>query len=152
MLKAEKETEKHSRLNAILLVLAVLLVVLFAASVGFRVVRGHLQGAEVVPSGLRVEVLNGSSHDKVGRKVAVILRRKGLDVVNIDNAQSHDFAKTVVVDRVSADMRYAKIVARKIGCREIAAQPDPSLYLEVSVIVGNDCGKIFPEAMKEDDQ
>jgi len=150
MQRAKRGMEKGTRFGAALLILITLLVIFFTASFVFRVVRElPPMKEEPVPAGIRVEVLNGSGHDRMARKVAVVLRSKGFDVVNVDNAESHDFARTVVVDRVSSDMRYARILARKIGCDEIIAQPDPSLYLEVSVIIGNDCVRLFPEAMKD---
>ncbi|MFQ5907089.1 MAG: LytR C-terminal domain-containing protein [bacterium] len=150
MRRAKRGMEKGTRFGAALLILITLLVIFFTASLVFRVVHElPYMKEESVPAGIRVEVLNGSGHDRMARKVAAILRRRGFDVVNIDNAESQDFERTVVVDRVSSDMRYAKILARKIGCEQIIAQPDPSLYLEVSVIVGNDCMKLFPELMKD---
>jgi hypothetical protein len=145
MKKASKGLEKGARIGAALLVLVAVAVIFFASSSIVRISHRTAGGPdESIPSGIRVEVLNGSEYDGAARKVAVALREKGFDVVNIDNAESHDFAKTVVVDRVSSDMRYARLLARRIGCGEVVAQPDPSLYLEVTVIVGNDCGKLFP--------
>lgn len=150
MRRVKKGTEKGAKLGAALLLLVALLVMFFAASFIFRIVHELPQPKEEpMPEGVRVEVLNGSSHDRMARRVAVLLRREGLDVVNIDNAKANDFSKTVVVDRVSDDMKYAKIVAKKIGCGEVTAQPDPSLYLEVSIIIGDDCAKLFPKAMEE---
>ncbi len=150
MKKASKGLERGAKVGATLLVLVAVAVVFFAASSIFRIARRATgESDESVPTGIRVEVLNGSGYDGAARKVAVALREKGFDVVNIDNAESHDFAKTVVVDRVSSDMRYARLLARRIGCGEIVAQPDPSLYLEITVIVGNDCEKLFPGVTTE---
>lgn len=146
----KKATERGARFGAALLVLVAVVVMFFATSFVFRLAREIPKSEnESVPSGIRVEVLNGSGRNRIARRVALILREKGFDVVNIDNAQSQDFAKTVVVDRVSGDMRYAKLLARKIGCGEVVAQPDPSLYLEITVIVGKDCDRLFPDAVRE---
>ena len=150
MRRVKKGAEEGAKLVTALLLVVNLLVMFFAASFIFRMVHELPQPKEEpLPKGMRVEVLNGSRHDRMARKVAVLLRREGVDVVNIDNAKSNDFPKTVVVDRVSNDMRYAKAVAKRIGCGEVMAEPDPSLYLEVSIIIGNDCAKLFPKAMEE---
>lgn len=150
MRRVKKGAENGAKLGTALLLLVTLLVMFFAASFIFRMVHElpHPK-EEPIPEGMRVEVLNGSNYDRMARKVAVLLRREGMDVVNIDNAKSNDFPKTVVVDRVSNDMRYAKIVAKRIGCGEVTAQPDPSLHLEVSIIIGDDCAKLFPKAMEK---
>ena len=151
MKKTKKKPEKGSRLGAALVVLVVVLVMFFAVSFVYRLAREIPEPrSESVPAGIRVEVLNGSGRNRVARKVATVLREKGFDVVNIDNAESSDFAKTVVVDRVSGDMRYARLLARIIGCGEVVAQPDPSLFLEVTVIVGGDWANLFPEAAREE--
>jgi len=147
MKKEKKGPEKGARLGAALVVLVAVLALFFAGSFVYRMLREIPRTEdESIPAGIRVEVLNGSGTDKLARKVAAVLRDKGFDVVNIDNAESDDFSKTIVVDRVSNDMRYAKLLARKIGCGEVVAQPDPSLFLEVSVIIGRDWAKLFPEA------
>jgi hypothetical protein len=149
MSKKKKGMGWGTRLGAALVVLVAILVLFFAGSFIYRVIREIPQAEdESVPAGIRVEVLNGSGRNKVAKKVATVLRDKGFDVVNIDNAESSDFSKTVVVDRVSSDMRYARLLARKIGCGEVTAQPDPSLFLEVTVIIGRDWPRLFPEAAK----
>jgi hypothetical protein len=151
MKKKKKGAERGARLGAALVVLIAVLVLFFVASFVYRLAREIPEAVEEsVPAGIRVEVLNGSGRNRVARKVAAVLREKGFDVVNIDNAESSDFAKTVVVDRVSGDMRYAGLLARVIGCDDVVAQPDPSLFLEVTVIVGRDWAKLFPEATRED--
>lgn len=150
MRRVKKGTEEGAKLGTALLLLVTLLVMFFAASFIFRMVRELPKPEEEpMPEGMRVEVLNGSSYNRMARKVAILLRREGLDVVNIDNAKSNDFPRTVVVDRVRDDMKYAKAVAKRIGCQEVTAQPDPSLYLEVSIIIGDDCEKLFPRAMEK---
>jgi len=89
---------------------------------------------------IRVEVLNGSGEEGVAREVAHFLRQKGFDVVNLGNAEC-EFDQTVVVDRMSPQLLYAKRVAKTLKCKTIISQTERSLLLEVTVIVGKDYRK-----------
>ena len=125
------------------LLLLGLLSVLFLFSFVSRIFQPLLEAKRTDGEVIRVEVLNGCGVRKIAQRVTQILREKGFDVVKVDNAPSHDFPKTIVVDRKTETMRYAKRVARSIRCRQVTSQVDPSLYLEVTVIVGKDYLKLF---------
>lgn len=86
-----------------------------------------------------VEVWNASDTPQSARSVMALLRRKGFDVVKIGDFSSRQ-AQTLIVDR-SGDIRAAQAVAealREDGSGEVISRPEPSLHVDVSVILGND--------------
>jgi acetylornithine deacetylase/succinyl-diaminopimelate desuccinylase-like protein len=87
---------------------------------------------------IRIEVLNGTEVERLGQKVADRLRKAGFDVVEVDNAEDRGFPETVVVDRADNRAANARLVARELECRNVIPQLEPTLLLEVTVIVGQD--------------
>jgi predicted GTPase len=145
--KSKKKTESRhpqkSKVGLSLLLLLGFLSTLFLLSFVARIFQPVLEAKKAEGEIIRVEVLNGCGVRKIAQQVTDVLREKGFDVVKVDNAPSHDFPKTIVVDRKTETMRYAKRVARSIRCRQVTSQIDPSLYLEVTVIVGKDYQTLF---------
>ncbi len=102
-----------------------------------------LERPQRLPDGgkIRVEVLNGSGVSKAGLGLAEMLRKKGFDVVEIDNApERHD--STVVIDRVGED-RWAQAVAKRLGVERTVRQRNPDLLVEVTVILGLDRAELY---------
>ncbi len=86
-----------------------------------------------------VEVWNASNKPQTAKIVMNLLRQKGFDVVKIGNFSTRQY-QTLVVDR-SGDLRPAQAVteALKDGVSaEVVSRPEPSLHVDVSVILGND--------------
>ncbi|HAP31716.1 MAG TPA: hypothetical protein DCQ14_01480, partial [Firmicutes bacterium] len=81
-----------------------------------------------------VEVLNGSGLAGIASKAAVILKEHGFHVVNVDNADSFDYARTQVISR-QAEMGPAKEVAEIMGA-ELLKEEVPGFPAMVTVIVG----------------
>jgi len=133
------------RAGSIALVLALLLV---AALVG-SLVHGLTASPdpEEAPEGpeardevsepIRVEVLNGGGAPGAAREATRALRSRGFDVVFFGNAGSFDLDSTVVVDRVD-DIERARLVADSLGVSRVRSEPDPELYLDVTVLLGRD--------------
>jgi len=88
---------------------------------------------------IRVEILNGTNVPRLASKAADYLRAKGFDVVQTGNAQHSNFKKSVVQDRMG-NMQNALSVASTLGIAEsgVIQQKNPQLYVEVTVILGND--------------
>ena len=86
---------------------------------------------------VRVEVLNGGGRDGVARSATDVLRDAGFDVVFFGNARSFDQDSSVVVDRVG-ELEWARAVADALGIPIVRSDPDPNLYLDVSVVLGRD--------------
>lgn len=85
----------------------------------------------------RVEVLNGAGLDGLARSVTDSLRVLGFDVVYYGNAQSFDRHVSVVLDRIGSPER-ALAVAQALGIPNVRSDPDASLYLDVTVLLGRD--------------
>jgi hypothetical protein len=129
-------------LGATLLVVAVLAVSLVA---------GLGRGGEAAPTGaaqgtagavraegrVRVEVLNAAGSAGLARLATHTLRSAGFDVVYFGNAAGERADSSVVIDRVG-DVASARSVAAALGIERVVSQPDSTLYLDVSVVLGRE--------------
>ncbi|MDF2697220.1 MAG: hypothetical protein K0S65_5603 [Labilithrix sp.] len=86
---------------------------------------------------VRVEVLNAGGVPGVAADARDLLRESGFDVVEWGNAPSFDRDTTVVVDRVGRE-DLAGAVANALGIRNVLVEPDPNLFVDVSVLLGRD--------------
>ena len=84
---------------------------------------------------IKVEVLNGTRTRGLARRATRYLRDRGFDVVATGTA-SEQRDSTIVLDR-SAHPEWAFLVGRAMKAK-VAAQPDTSRYLDVTVILGAD--------------
>ena len=88
-------------------------------------------------SRVTVEVLNGGGVPGIAGVVRDLLREEGFDVVYVGNAASFDEANSVVIDRTSrADG--AESVAHSLGVPEVRVDPDTTLLVDVTVLIGAD--------------
>lgn len=86
-----------------------------------------------------VEVWNASNKTQAAKIVMALLRKKGFDVVKIGDFSTRQ-SQTLIVDR-SGDLRAAQAVAealQNVAGAEVVSRPEPSLHVDVSVIIGND--------------
>jgi hypothetical protein len=86
---------------------------------------------------VRVEVLNGGGQVGVARAATERLRDAGFDVVFFGNAGSFDQDSSLVLDRVGRP-EWARAVAEALGIHNLRSEPNPNLYLDVSVVLGGD--------------
>ena len=86
---------------------------------------------------VRVEVLNAGGVAGLARRATEHLRDRGFDVVAFGNAGVSDNERTVVLARTS-DVDDARDVAAALGVDTVAVEPDPQLYLDVTVLLGRD--------------
>jgi hypothetical protein len=91
----------------------------------------------VVPERVRVEVLNAGGVAGVARDVRNVLLDAGFDVVQFGNAASFDRDTTVVIDRIGRE-DLAEAVANALGIRNVLVEPDPNLFVDVTVLLGRD--------------
>ena len=112
-----------------------LLVLLLAvsASVALRSARGLRQ----LPRPAQVQVLNGSGAPDLARVVTDRLRDRGLDVVAVGNADASDYPQTLVLLR-RGNLEVARMVAQRLGTGVPLLQRDPTLLVDVTVILGRD--------------
>jgi len=92
-----------------------------------RVLRGQ---------GLAVQVLNGTSLNGLGAKVASVLEEAGCEITEVGNAAEQS-ETTVIVDH-RGRARRAERVADWLGKGVISVQPDGQNPADVTVIVGRD--------------
>lgn len=112
------------------------LLVLAAASAALRAVRvagGHAGHAP------QVQVVNGSGIPELAQRAADALRAKGLDVVEVGNADAQNYEETVVLVR-RGNAGIARQVASVLGHGQVMEQRDPSLLVDVTVVLGRDYG------------
>jgi hypothetical protein len=83
---------------------------------------------------IRVEVLNATARTGLARRAMMHLRDAGFDVVRTGNAGARSDS-TVVIDR-SGHPEWARLVARAVGGARVESRPDPSGYLDVTVLLG----------------
>lgn len=102
--------------------------------------REHVQGhAFAVPQPERrivVEVLNATDRQGLARIATRMLRRQGVDVVFLGNADSMAATTSVVARRGDSDR--AATVAKALGLGAVVVARDTLRRVDVSVILGRD--------------
>ena len=85
---------------------------------------------------ITVEVRNAGGVDGMARTATDHLRSAGFDVVGVGNAARFDQEASVVIDRVGKPETAAD-VARALGIDSVRSEPDPNLYVDVTVRLGS---------------
>jgi hypothetical protein len=85
---------------------------------------------------VQVEVLNGTRRQGAARTATRMLRRHGLDVVFLGNADSLADSTRVIVRRGNPDR--ARYVAAALGAGKVMVETDTFRRVDVSVILGDD--------------
>ena len=137
------------RPGRILLIALASLILLFSLSIAYKLTREDPDEIFRRNNDLRVEVLNGCSVERLAVRVTDVLREQGFNVVSIGSTRRDSFPESVVIDRVSDTMEKARYVARRIGCRNVGKDIDPALYVDVTIVVGRDYLKLFPDVEKK---
>jgi hypothetical protein len=86
---------------------------------------------------VRIEVLNGAGQAGLAREATDRLRERGFDVVYFGNAREFGQDSSIVLDRVGRE-EAAQVVANALGITTVRSDPDSTLLLEVTVILGKD--------------
>ena len=87
---------------------------------------------------VRVEVQNGGGVTGMASAATERLRPAGFDVVEFGNLRPFDpDRRSVVIDRVGRS-DYARAVAKALGIDNVQSDPDPNLYVDVSVLLGSE--------------
>ena len=86
---------------------------------------------------ITVEVRNAGGVDGMARTATDHLRSAGFDVVGVGNAARFDQEGSVVIDRVGKPETAAD-VARALGIDSVRSEPDPNLFVDVTVRLGSD--------------
>lgn len=86
---------------------------------------------------LEIEVLNGCGEAGAAQRAAERLQLLGHDVVRVDDADSHAYARTVMVDRRGRD-RITRELARRIGPCPLVLEQVGGSDADVTLILGAD--------------
>ncbi|MFL5384236.1 MAG: LytR C-terminal domain-containing protein [Longimicrobiaceae bacterium] len=91
------------------------------------------------PAGrVRVQVLNATGTQGLARRATDVLRDRGYDVLEMGNApRGTNPGMSVVYDRVGS-LEAARGVGQALGIARVETRRDPSLLLEVTVVLGSD--------------
>lgn len=87
-----------------------------------------------------VEVLNGTTRGGLARQVRNRLIRRGVDVLRYDNADSHDFERTLILDLTGNGA--ADELARVTGCEHVLLQKRDQPAIDATLIVGEDIDRL----------
>ena len=124
----------------LLLSVATVMVLLLASALG-QWIPGETMpagGAILSPGSARVtvEVRNAGGVDGMARTATDRLRDAGFDVVGIGNADRFNETVAVVIDRVGRPETAAG-VAWTLGIDSVTSEPDPNLFVDVTVRLGS---------------
>ncbi|HKJ66653.1 MAG TPA: LytR C-terminal domain-containing protein [bacterium] len=90
-----------------------------------------------------VEILNGNGVTGVAAQYTEFLRDKGFDVQRTDNADNFSYQNTVVIDRSdNREKAVAVASALQLDTSAVQRRIDPSLQLDVTVILGADYNQL----------
>lgn len=137
------------RPGRILMIALAALILLFSLSIAYKLTREDPDEIFRRNNDLRIEVLNGCGVERLAMRVTDILREQGFNVVSVGSTRRDSFPESVVIDRVSETMEKGRYVARRIGCQNVGKDIDPALYVDVTLIVGRDYLKLFPDVEKK---
>lgn len=135
----------RDRLQTVGLAITVVSVLVLLGSLAMGLREGKETVAEAGPATgaapgrerVRVEVLNGAGIPGLARAATHELRRDGFDVVQYGNAGGAHRDRSEVLDRGVAEGA-AEEVAKALGIERVRSEPDTTLYLDVTVILGSD--------------
>lgn len=116
---------------------------LFLFSFGNKIVR------PIDYHNIKVEVLNACGVDALARVTTDYLRSKGFDVINYANAKEKQ-EKTVVIDRLSKEKEWAKIVSSNLGIDLTSTSIDSNMCVHVLILLGKDYKEVLPEKVLKD--
>jgi len=131
-----------SWVRGIVLALVFLLVGAFVTSLWLEIRRETPEALGPLPGlwegrRIRVEVLNGAGAAGVARQATARLRELDFDVVYYGNAVNFDQDSSVSIARLDS-VEPARRAADALGLHNVVHRPDRNLYLDVTVIIGND--------------
>lgn len=85
---------------------------------------------------ITVEVRNAGGIAGMARTATDHLRSGGFDVVALGNAASFGHERSVVIDRIG-EPETAEAVAAALGVDSVTSEPDPNLFVDVTVRLGS---------------
>ena len=133
----KKKPSKKTRFPTLSIIL-ILTAGMYILSFGYKITN------PVQYKNIKIEVLNGCGVQDLARVTTDYLRKKGFDVINYANA-AEEQKRTVVIDRLSPEKKWAKIVAAALDLDLTYAIIDSSLCVHVLVLLGKDYDQVMPK-------
>lgn len=145
-----KRTQRPKRWEGLLLVVLLAGVGLLLYALGVRLLAPRVDPAreknpaQLIGEIIQVEVRNACGVEGVAARTTYYLRQRGFDVVEVGNYTRIE-PHSLVIDRVG-DLEAARKVAAALGIPEerVQQQIRPDLFLDASVIVGQDYASLAP--------
>jgi hypothetical protein len=130
-------------------IIAVTAAALYATSKADVVTTAAVRNVAPPAERVRVEVLNAGGVAGLARAATLELRDIGFDVVHYGNANTFDRDSSAVVDRVGRP-ELARAVADALGLDGVVSDPDPDLFVDVTVLLGKEWGDPRASQVEED--
>ncbi|MGB9695652.1 MAG: LytR C-terminal domain-containing protein [Ignavibacteria bacterium] len=94
---------------------------------------------------IQIRIENGTGENRIGATFREYLKKKGYDVVELDNYKSTEVEKTLIIDRIG-DLKKAIRIAEALGVsqRNIVQMIDPTKFVDATVIIGKDYKELKP--------
>lgn len=114
------------------------LVIVFSIAVRWSGLRRRFEGD--TPQ-IQLEVLNGTGESGVAMRMAVKLRKAGIDVLIVGDAEHFHFERSIIVDR-RGDGEAVSRLSRLTGCRRVVEQKQERPLVDATFIIGRDMGDV----------
>ena len=85
----------------------------------------------------QIEVLNGTGETGLAMETAMKLRKMGIDVLIVGDAERYDFDESVLVDR-KGNPDLMRRLSRLLGCRRVLKQVQQKPLVDATLIIGKD--------------
>lgn len=133
-----KRTKKRSSLFPVVVIVVLVCVIAFSLAVRWLDIGRRLASEEAA---FQIEVLNGTGETGVAMETAMELRKMGIDVLIVGDAEQYDFDESLLIDRKGNARLMAKL-ARLLGCRKIIQQIQERPLVDATFIIGKDKGSL----------
>jgi hypothetical protein len=87
--------------------------------------------------GFQIEVMNGTGETGVAMKTATALRRMGIDVLIVGDAEEYGYEESLLVDR-KGNPKLMKELARRLGVERVVQQIQEHPLVDATLIIGKD--------------
>ena len=94
---------------------------------------------------IQIEVLNGTGEQGAAMRVAMELRKSGIDVLIVGNAERFDFAESLIIDR-RGNPQLVERLARLLGGPRVLVQIKEKSLVDATLIIGADVERLSVEA------
>jgi hypothetical protein len=116
------------------LALALCLVIALSIAVRWSGLRRRYRGDALQ---IQIEVLNGTGKSGLAMKTAVELRKAGIDVLIVGDAEHFHFEKSIIVDRRGNEDIVSRL-SRLTGCRNVVEQRQERPLVDATFVIGSD--------------